>query len=63
VLERLNEEIKRRTQVVRIFPNAEGCLRLIYALCPDVHDNWVSGKRYLDMTGEKPEKKRSMAVA
>jgi len=28
-----------------------------------VHDHWVSGKRYLDMTGEKPEKKRSMAVA
>ncbi len=63
VLERWNEEIKRRTRVVRIFPNAESCLRLIRALCSEVHDNWVSGKRYLDMTGEKPEKKRSMAVA
>jgi transposase-like protein len=33
MLERLNEEIKRRTHVVRIFPNAESCLRLIRALC------------------------------
>jgi hypothetical protein len=32
MLERLNEEIKRRTQVVRIFPNAQSCLRLIRAL-------------------------------
>ena len=46
-----------------IFPNPESCLRLIRALCSEVHDQWVSGKRYLDMTGEKPEKKRSMAVA
>ena len=56
VLERLNEEIKRRTRVVRIFPNPESCLRLIRALCSEVHDHWVSGKRYLDITGEKPEK-------
>jgi putative transposase len=31
-LERLNQEIKRRTQVVRIFSNREGCLRLVSAL-------------------------------
>ena len=63
VLERLNEEIKRRTRVVRIFPNPESCLRLIRALCSEVHDNWVSGKRYLDMTGEKPAKSSKRAVA
>ncbi len=63
MLERLNEEIKRRTRVVRIFPNAQSCLRPIRALCSEVHDNRVSGKRYLDMIGKKPEKKRSMAVA
>jgi transposase-like protein len=32
VLERLNQELKRRTHVIRIFPNPESCLRLIRAL-------------------------------
>ena len=62
-LERLNEEIKRRTRVVRIFPNAESCLRLIRALCSEVHDNWDSGKKYLDMIGEKPAQSSKRAVA
>ena len=37
MLERLNEEIKRRTRVVRIFPNAASCLRLVRALCAETH--------------------------
>jgi transposase-like protein len=36
MLERLNEEIKRRTHVVRIFPNAASCLRLVRALAVEV---------------------------
>jgi putative transposase len=48
-LERLNEEIKRRTRVVRIFPNPEACLRLVTALCVEQSEEWVSGRRYLDM--------------
>ncbi len=51
-LERLNEEIKRRTRVVPalcIFPNAEACLRLVTALCVEQSEEWVSGRRYLDM--------------
>ncbi len=49
MLEWLNEEIKRRTQVVRIFPNAESCLRLIRALAVETHENWLEAHRYLNM--------------
>ena len=63
VLERLNEEIKRRTRVVRIFPHPESCLRLVRALCSETHGSWVSGKKYHDMTAEKPEKNKTTAVA
>ena len=48
-LERLNQEIKRRTRVIRIFPNAESCLRLISALCIEQSEEWLTGKIYLDM--------------
>jgi putative transposase len=48
-LERLNQEIKRRTRVVRIFPNPEACLRLVTALCVEQSEEWVTGRRYLDM--------------
>jgi putative transposase len=48
-LERLNEEIKRRTRIVRIFPNAEACLRLVTALCIEQSEEWLSGRRYLDV--------------
>lgn len=47
MLERYNEEIRRRTRVVRIFPNAASCLRLIRALAVETHDHWIAGKRYL----------------
>jgi transposase-like protein len=48
-LERFNQEIKRRTQVVRIFPNREACLRLVTALAMEQSEEWVTGRRYLDM--------------
>jgi transposase-like protein len=48
-LERLNQEIKRRTRVVRIFPNRESCLRLVSALAVEMSEEWVTGRRYLDM--------------
>ena len=50
-MERLNEEIKRRTRVVRIFPNADACLRLVTALCVEQSEEWVSGRSYLDVSG------------
>jgi transposase-like protein len=40
MLERLNEELKRRTLVVRIFPNAAACLLLVRALAVETHENW-----------------------
>lgn len=49
MLERLNEEIKRRTRVVRIFTNAESCLRLIRALAVETHEGWLEEHRYLIM--------------
>src|SRR5271169_3080560 len=48
---RLNEEIKRRTHVVRIFPNHESCLRLVRALAVETHENWLEQHRYLNMDG------------
>ncbi len=56
-LERLNQEIKRRTRVVRIFPNPEACLRLVAALAVEQSEEWVTGRRYLDM-GELEEHRR-----
>ena len=41
VLERIDEEIERRTHVVRIFPNGDNCLRMIRALAIETHDNWT----------------------
>jgi putative transposase len=48
-LERLNQEIKRRSKVVRIFPNRESCLRLVTALAMEQSEEWITGRRYLDM--------------
>jgi len=45
----LNEEIKRRTQVVRIFPNGESGLRLVRALAVEMHENWLEATRYTDL--------------
>ena len=49
MLERFNEEIKRRTRVVRIFPNEASCLRLIRALGVERHEGWQEDARYLNM--------------
>ncbi|GAB4108268.1 MAG: hypothetical protein Kow001_04590 [Acidobacteriota bacterium] len=60
LLERLNEEIKRRTQVVRIFPNEWSCLRLIRALAVEMHENWIEAIRYLNMEELKEHKKQQL---
>jgi putative transposase len=58
MLERLNEEIRRRTYVVRIFPNSAACLRLVRALAVETHENWLEAHRYLNM-GDLAEHKKT----
>jgi putative transposase len=47
--ERLNEEIRRRERVIRIFPNREAAVRLLGALLMEWDEQWSSGTRYLQM--------------
>jgi putative transposase len=61
-LERLSQEIKRRSRVVRIFPNREACLRLVSALAVEQSEEWITGRRYLDMQ-ELEEHRRRKGVA
>jgi transposase-like protein len=49
MLQRLNEEMKRRKRMVRIFPNTESGPRLIRALCVETHETWLGDNRYLNM--------------
>ncbi len=51
-LERLHEELKRRTRVARLFPNEASLLRLVSAIEMEISEDWVAGKRYLDMNAE-----------
>ena len=63
MLERLNEEIRRRTYVVRIFPNAASCCRLVRALAVETHENWLEAHRYLNMDDLKEHKKDQLREA
>lgn len=60
MLERLNQEIKRRTHVVRIFPNEAACLRLVRALAVEIHEDWQEDTRYLNMEELKEHKKQAL---
>ncbi len=48
--ERLNEEVRRRERVIRIFPNRESAIRLLGAFLMEQDEQWSTGKRYLDMS-------------
>lgn len=48
-MERVNREIKRRTRVAVLFPNKESALRLVTGVIIEIHEEWVTGKLYLDM--------------
>ncbi len=59
MLERLHEEIKRRTRVAKLFPNEASLLRLVSAIEMEVSEDWVTGKRYLDMNVEMENESES----
>lgn len=48
-VERLNQEIRRRERVIRIFPNEESAIRLIGAVLVEIDEAWSCGSRYFDM--------------
>jgi len=48
-LERVSQEVKRRTRVVRVFPNESSCLRLVSAILMEIGEDWEFGRLYLQM--------------
>jgi len=50
MIERLHEEIRRRSRVVRIFPNSSSLARLVGTLILEWDEKWLTGRRYLDMS-------------
>ncbi len=46
-LERVNQEIRRRTRVARLFPNEASCLRLVTAVVMEISEEWETGRAYL----------------
>ncbi len=53
-IERVNQEIKRRTRVASLFPNEASLLRLVSALLAEISDEWITGKIYLNMNPSDP---------
>ena len=49
MIERLNQELKRRSRVIRIFPNEASCLRVLGTLCMEQSEIWETGKIYITM--------------
>jgi transposase-like protein len=49
IMERGNQEIRRRTRVAAVFPNEASCLRLVSAVLVEIAEDWLAAKTYLNM--------------
>jgi Transposase, Mutator family len=63
MLERFNEEIRRRTRIARIFPNEASCLRLVRALAVEQHERWQEDHCYLNMAFLKEAQRERLKTA
>jgi putative transposase len=59
MLERFNQELKRRSRVIRIFPNDNSCVRVLGTLCIEQSEEWETGRIYLNMEPLKKNKLNS----
>ena len=55
----VNQEIVRRTRVVRVFPNEASCLRLVTALVMEISEEWETGRAYLTFTDSNESSDRN----
>ena len=60
--ERVNEEIRRRETIIRVFPNDDSAKRLIGSILADINDDWREANRYFDMADYWDYKKESLTI-
>ena len=53
MIERLNQSVKQRTKVAKIFANEDSCLRLVSAVVMEISDEWQSSKVYLSLSDDE----------
>ena len=62
MVERLNEEFKRRTRVIRVFPNEAACVRMISVLTIEINEEWME-RKYLDMNPQEDDSRNCLIQA
>ena len=62
MVERLNEEFRRRTRVIRVFPDETACVRMVSALAIEFNEEWME-RKYLTMDPEEVESRNYLIQA